>query len=333
MKKNVLFLTALAAVSMMVTGCNINVETTDSGMNINVTETAAVTEVAVNENNVQNNSAEAESETEATVTEALAVNEKAADEQPAVNEANIKTENQEKNEAVKEESKAQKERTPYEFSDDICCEGVASWENADGTITLEFENGNFALTMPSVWKGHFIFDGVSLRAKIASEKDGKLISMSFTEETVEPIWAKVIRGYSGNKYWTTSPVTDLRYDMDNKAEAEEYEMLQKNMNFIYESRNDNTGKMETLVTLPDNAVKGIISETEREQVYGYTDSYINGSVSEEEGRNWPVEGGWHITVKRVYSTDSYNAMYDCYDSDDGDHYGWILSGAINPVMK
>ena len=55
-------------------------------------------------------------------------------------------------------------------------------------------------------------------------------------------------------------------------------------------------------------------------VYGYTTDYVcNGGPMQEEHA---VQNGWHITAKNTYY--AYVILwYQCWDTDDGDYYGWI----------
>ena len=55
-------------------------------------------------------------------------------------------------------------------------------------------------------------------------------------------------------------------------------------------------------------------------VYGYTTDYVcNGGPMQEEHA---VQNGWHITAKNTYY--AYGILwYECWDTDDGDYYGWI----------
>jgi hypothetical protein len=58
------------------------------------------------------------------------------------------------------------------------------------------------------------------------------------------------------------------------------------------------------------------------QIAGYTTDYIcnDGPKSEQ----WTCEDTWHITAKRlIYSYEKL--WYECWDTDDGDYYGWIDS--------
>lgn len=55
-------------------------------------------------------------------------------------------------------------------------------------------------------------------------------------------------------------------------------------------------------------------------IYGYASSYVLEYGPEE--KYWPIEGEWHITAKNVVNSHG-DIWYECWDSDDGDYYGWI----------
>lgn len=69
--------------------------------------------------------------------------------------------------------------------------------------------------------------------------------------------------------------------------------------------------------ISSNPAKGEVNGT---GVYGYTTNYVcYGGTKETQHK---VEDGWHITAKNMYY--SYNiTWYECWDTDDGDYYGWI----------
>jgi tetrahydromethanopterin S-methyltransferase subunit B len=81
------------------------------------------------------------------------------------------------------------------------------------------------------------------------------------------------------------------------------------------------GAAVSTISTPAQAMsqKGYINSS---GVYGYTGYYIfHGGGQDIEHA---VEYGWHVTVDDSY----YNygiTWYQCYDSDDGDYYGWIDS--------
>lgn len=55
-------------------------------------------------------------------------------------------------------------------------------------------------------------------------------------------------------------------------------------------------------------------------VYGYTSNYVLYGGSQETQHR--VQDGWHITA---YNTATSHGVtwYECWDTDDGDYYGWI----------
>ena len=61
-------------------------------------------------------------------------------------------------------------------------------------------------------------------------------------------------------------------------------------------------------------------EVKGDGVFGYTTNYVcYGGAKEEEHA---VQNGWHITLKNAhYSHDTQ--WFECWDTDDGDYYGWI----------
>ena len=55
-------------------------------------------------------------------------------------------------------------------------------------------------------------------------------------------------------------------------------------------------------------------------VYGYTTNYVcYGGAMETQHK---VEDGWHITLKNAYNSHGVQ-WFECWDTDDGDYYGWI----------
>ena len=61
-------------------------------------------------------------------------------------------------------------------------------------------------------------------------------------------------------------------------------------------------------------------EVKGDGVYGYTTDYVcNGGPLEEQHA---VQNGWHITLKNAYFSHGVR-WFECWDSDDGDYYGWI----------
>lgn len=61
-------------------------------------------------------------------------------------------------------------------------------------------------------------------------------------------------------------------------------------------------------------------EVKGDGVFGYTTNYVcyGGSIEEEHA----VQNGWHITAKNYYFSHGVEWL-ECWDTDDGDYYGWI----------
>lgn len=70
----------------------------------------------------------------------------------------------------------------------------------------------------------------------------------------------------------------------------------------------------------------VYGEVRGSGVYGYTTNYVcNGGAKEVEHA---VQNGWHITAKNL--TYAYGILwYECWDTDDGDYYGWIDTNYIS----
>lgn len=214
----------------------------------------------------------------------------------------------------------------YEYMDDIRGEGVAAYKNSDGTVRLTFMDEKFALTLPAEWENHFIVDDTVIKSKIAAENtDGKIVSFGFSSSADG---SAIPLGRSGDVFWTFHYVSDVRYDMNNQEETDEYRMLENNIDMILstaESLVSGTGSYERAADISDKpGYSGEIKTFDGHSVSGHSDSYILYGSSDN---TWPVEEGWHVTAKRFVFTET-GLMYDCYDTDDGDHYGWINSNEI-----
>lgn len=64
--------------------------------------------------------------------------------------------------------------------------------------------------------------------------------------------------------------------------------------------------------------------------YGYSSSYIVDYGPKEY--QWFIEGDWHITAKNKIISHG-DLWYECWDSDDGDYYGWIPDHRIDFYTK
>ncbi len=61
-------------------------------------------------------------------------------------------------------------------------------------------------------------------------------------------------------------------------------------------------------------------------IEGYTSDYI--CYGGAKSRQWICEDTWHITAKRIaYAYDII--WFECWDTDDGDYYGWIDSDYLD----
>jgi len=230
-------------------------------------------------------------------------------------------------------AESEPERTgEYSFSDDITGEGNAAYSNSDGSITITFRDGKFALTVPAEWENHFVIDGTVLYSKAAykNQHGGKLISFGFSDEYSHISGISVLRGYSGGEYWNTFRVTDMQYNPENEEESSEYIMLRDELNSVlyYESRSDETGSLSSTFDIP-GGINGEISSYEKVKLFAYTESYVTAQTPESESRNWEIENGWHITAGKGICMRGSGIYYYCNDTDDGDSYGWISAGIVN----
>ena len=216
----------------------------------------------------------------------------------------------------------------YFYYDDIKCDSAKAYVMSDGSICLNFEYGKFTLTLPGEWTNHFILDGNILKSKIASENtDGKLVSFGFTEGKPESSTANLL-GRCQDEFWSFHYASDVTIDMENEAESEEYNMLLKDLDRVLAtaaSEVTGTGEYRKTGDISDMpGYSGEIKTTDGHSVAGQSDSYVLYGVP---GGTWEVEEGWHVTAESFKFTES-GLMYDCYDTDDGDHYGWILANEI-----
>lgn len=61
-------------------------------------------------------------------------------------------------------------------------------------------------------------------------------------------------------------------------------------------------------------------EVKGDGVFGYTTNYVcyGGPIEEQHA----VQNGWHITLKNAHYSHGVQ-WFECWDTDDGDYYGWI----------
>lgn len=217
-------------------------------------------------------------------------------------------------------------QSPYPYPEDIKTRGASAMKNSDGSIRVSFENGKFALTFPSALENHFVINEGKLLAKNAYEKghDSEATSFIFSTDTADYLSHGFDRllGYSDNTFFIAVRNTDYQ-EMDDDA-AKEYDLICENLSTIYassESYSDTKGKMDKVFPVPAD-FKGEVRDNYASPLFGYTDDYVLYGGSEANAGKWPLEDGWHITAKRAVSTNT-GTWFDCYDTDDNDHYGWI----------
>ncbi len=71
----------------------------------------------------------------------------------------------------------------------------------------------------------------------------------------------------------------------------------------------------------DTPVYGVALGDESGSVVGYTSAYILKKGEKEV--QWPIEGKWNVKIVAEAYNDNTERVYECYDADDGDYYGWI----------
>lgn len=70
---------------------------------------------------------------------------------------------------------------------------------------------------------------------------------------------------------------------------------------------------------------GEVSYSGSGDLYGYTTNYVKYGGSFESQHK--VQDGWHITAYDSYYSHGVT-WYECWDTDDGDYYGWIDSAYL-----
>ena len=218
------------------------------------------------------------------------------------------------------------ELKPYSYADAIKTAGALARVKQDGAVKITFENGRFALTFPSSLENHFVIDNGKLFSKKAYEKgqDGIVAEFVFTSDNknyTDPSLTRML-GYSDNKYFIGIRTTDYN-EMDEES-SEEYRLIENELDRIYasaESYSDEKGDLDKIFDIP-SGFTGEVRSSDKGALCGYSDDYIFENVSEASADKWPLEEGWHITANKGVSTDK-GTWFDCNDTDDNDHYGWI----------
>lgn len=84
-----------------------------------------------------------------------------------------------------------------------------------------------------------------------------------------------------------------------------------------------TDSMIQPVSVSANDITGHLpatGEVNGSGVYGYTSNYVLYDGAQEVQH--AVQDGWHITMKNAYYSHGVQWL-ECWDTDDGDYYGWI----------
>jgi len=316
MKKTIALISVLAGMAAVFTGCSVNVQV----------EPEEVSKVLSNPE---------VSELTAMVTEDISINitsgTVSGDKTSADNEESHSDEQK-----VTENTAAPQIAEKYAYSDDIKFEGAEATKNPDGSIRLTLENGKFALTLPAELENHFVItERGELTSKVFYEKhDGwagkmaRFICIDYMNYTNATPLGKV-----GSEYIHSIRATDgdyKPYDPDYPEANEELDLIDSNLRKIYsssESYNEKTGKMERIFEISaadgSNFYGHIKRRNKSEQLCGIVnDDFIYGNVSKEDSEKWPVEDEWNIYVTRAVTLED-GTYFDCYDSEDNDHYGWI----------
>ncbi|MBR6837126.1 MAG: hypothetical protein IKM72_14155, partial [Oscillospiraceae bacterium] len=91
----------------------------------------------------------------------------------------------------------------------------------------------------------------------------------------------------------------------------EDDYIHKSIHFLYEEY--------------EKPLKGIALGGTKKDVKGYTTESV--LVKEKlEDVQWPIEGDWNVVIKRGCILGDW--VYECYDADDGDYYGWIKASDL-----
>lgn len=83
---------------------------------------------------------------------------------------------------------------------------------------------------------------------------------------------------------------------------------------------------EETVVIESFEIEPRLAEVDGNGVYGYTSDYVLYGGSQESERK--VQDGWHITAYTMARSHGV-LWYQCWDTDDGDYYGWIDSKYID----
>ena len=332
-KKTIAYLAAVSVMALMMTGCSSSSETSEqkNDKEAEIILTSA-DEPAAEGNKEETTEQIPEEETKAEVKETEALTQAVTEN---VSSGDTETKENVKSDSTESDTASSK---PYEYPEDIC-EGAAVVENSDGSLTLTVDNGELSVDFPPEWKNHFIVthsdtnpDGKSgnnyfVSSKTPTVEGGNyhvtILSLFkndrfYVNAGVHPI------GYSNGGYWHLYMRTDDVWNHENPKQVEEenivYEKLSDFVLKSFRSRRD-SGEMTREFPIPEKAFGHVSIGANSDKPYcGYSlESILSGGELENV---WDVEDGWHVTATdAVY--DSYNTYINCYDTDDGDKYGWI----------
>ncbi len=208
---------------------------------------------------------------------------------------------------------------------------IDAQENFVGNITLDgetsyaFEDNDLILTFPEECEGDIIFkDGVFYSRTAYINKAGSGAFMKITSSYVFDcdMVNTIPIGYDKQRYWYLNRITEEDYDHGNAEEAEEF----KRLSGVVDQVVSECTCFYKDVFLPEGFIGELYkSDPSADMVYGYTSGYVVEGGAEE--LQWDMEEGWHITaVSAIYSKGKL--WFDCYDTDDNDHYGWVKAEDI-----
>lgn len=317
MKNKVLFTIIFTGICMAFTGCsgaqeNLNTgvqnPTSDYTAKINdVVYNEPITEAAVIQNNNAEDIAVAPAETQAAEVPAQT-------EAPAVQTT----------EASKTEVPVEK---PYPYPDDIKDDSVVLTVKEDGSIRAVFGDGAVELTFPADFSGNMIIENNVVYSKIAYENfqgAGEIMRFMTDDKLTGLYGASRPVAWGKGQYWYWYRPSDCKCNNENAGEYEQYSKMYNAIDEYVQNTFygfSETGEKTKSMPLP-LGFYGEINKTysSTKGVMAYTSDYVlnNGECV----RQWETEEGWHVTAVSVAF--SHGKMwFDCYDTDDNDHYGWI----------
>lgn len=338
-KKTIAYLAAVSVMALMMTGCSSSSGTSEQkdDKEAEIILTSA-DEPAAEGNKEETTEQIPEEETKAEETQAAEAKETEALTQAVTEKTSscgTETKDNEKPKSIESDTDSSK---PYEYPEDIC-EGAAVVENSDGSLTLTVDNGELSVDFPPEWKNHFIVTHRDRNDRSENTNEYFVSSKTTTDEAGE-FHVTIMRlykddkfyvngvvhpiGYSNGGYWHIWMRTDDVWNHENPKQVEEENIVyEKLCDFVlksFRSRRD-SGEMTREFPIPEKAFGHVSIGVNSDKPYcGYSlESILSGGELENV---WDVEDGWHVTATdAVY--DCYNTYINCYDTDDGDKYGWI----------